>query len=131
MYDLMCAKPISYERNKINNPGSSKFLPTYQATNKSFFIYECVRIPCQATNKGFFIYECVPVRIPHADDRWSVINKYCVTRGGGGGCDEFLRAITSYLFRSLKGALYRIQILCRRYTFWSYPAGLTIADPPG
>ena len=31
----------------------------------------------------------------------------------------------------LKGALYRIQILCRRYTFWSYPAGLTIADPPG
>ena len=31
----------------------------------------------------------------------------------------------------LKAALYRIQILCRRYTFWSYPAGLTIADPPG
>ena len=31
----------------------------------------------------------------------------------------------------LKGALYRIHILCRRYTFWSYPAGLTIADPPG
>ena len=31
----------------------------------------------------------------------------------------------------LKGALYRIQILCRRYTFWSYLAGLTIADPPG
>ena len=30
-----------------------------------------------------------------------------------------------------KGALYRIQILCRRYTFWPYPAGLTIADPPG
>ena len=28
----------------------------------------------------------------------------------------------------LKGALYIIQILCRRYTFWSYPAGLTIAD---
>ena len=23
----------------------------------------------------------------------------------------------------IKGALYRIQILCRRYTFWSYPAG--------
>ena len=32
---------------------------------------------------------------------------------------------------SVKGALYIIQILCRRYTFWSYPAGLTIADPPG
>ena len=31
----------------------------------------------------------------------------------------------------VKGALYRIQILCRRYTFWSYPAGLTIADTPG
>ena len=31
----------------------------------------------------------------------------------------------------IKGALYRIQILCRRYTFWSYPAGLTIADPRG
>ena len=30
----------------------------------------------------------------------------------------------------IKGALYRIQILCRRYTFWSYPAELTIADPP-
>ena len=36
-----------------------------------------------------------------------------------------------FLTRFLKGALYRIQILCRRYTFWSYPAGLTIADPPG
>ena len=33
--------------------------------------------------------------------------------------------------KSIKGALYIIQILCRRYTFWSYPAGLTIADPPG
>ena len=31
----------------------------------------------------------------------------------------------------VKGALYIIQILCRRYTIWSYPAGLTIADPPG
>ena len=31
--------------------------------------------------------------------------------------------------QEFKGALYRIQILCRRYTFWSYPAGLTIADP--
>ena len=29
-----------------------------------------------------------------------------------------------------KGALYIIQMLCRRYTFWSYPAGLTISDPP-
>ena len=34
------------------------------------------------------------------------------------------------MLQQLKGALYRIQILCRRYTFWSYPAGLTIADPP-
>ena len=77
----MCAKPILYERKKINNPGSSKFLPTYQATNKGFFIYECVRIP-------------------HADDHWSVINIISVTRGGGGYfCDEFLRAITSYLVR--------------------------------
>ena len=33
--------------------------------------------------------------------------------------------------QSIKGELYRIQILCRRYTFWSYPARLTIADPPG
>ena len=28
----------------------------------------------------------------------------------------------------LKGALYRIQILCRRYTLWSYPAGITKAE---
>ena len=33
--------------------------------------------------------------------------------------------------QSIKGALYRIQIICQRYTFWSYPARLTIADPPG
>ena len=33
--------------------------------------------------------------------------------------------------RWFKGALYKIQILCRRYTFWSYPAGLIIADSPG
>ena len=32
---------------------------------------------------------------------------------------------------NFKGALYRIQIICRRYTFWSYPGWLTIADPPG
>ena len=32
-------------------------------------------------------------------------------------------------FDRVKGTLYRIKILCRRYTFWSYPAGLTIADP--
>ena len=32
---------------------------------------------------------------------------------------------------TFKGALYIIKILCRRYTFWSYPAGLTIANPPG
>ena len=31
----------------------------------------------------------------------------------------------------IKGALYRIQILCRRYIFLSYPAELTIANPPG
>ena len=35
------------------------------------------------------------------------------------------------MFWLFKGALYRIQIICRRYTFWSYPTGLTIADPPG
>ena len=28
----------------------------------------------------------------------------------------------------LKEGLYRIQILCRRHPFWSYPAGLTIAE---
>ena len=45
---------------------------------------------------------------------------------------EFAPATTLLaLISKLKGALYRIQILCRRYTFWSYPAELTIADPPG
>ena len=42
--------------------------------------------------------------------------------------------MTSFTVKSrgcIKGTLYIIQILCRRYTFWSYPAGLTIADPPG
>ena len=38
---------------------------------------------------------------------------------------------TSLKRSAIKGALYIIQILCRRYTFWSYPAGLTIADTPG
>ena len=32
---------------------------------------------------------------------------------------------------SVKEGLYRIQILCRRNPFWSYPTGLTIAHPPG
>ena len=39
--------------------------------------------------------------------------------------------INKKLTGKIKGALYRIKILCRRYTFWSYPAELTIADPPG
>ena len=33
--------------------------------------------------------------------------------------------------KPFKEGLYRIQILCRRHPFWSYLAGLTIADPPG
>ena len=37
----------------------------------------------------------------------------------------------SQIHSHIKGALYRIQILCRRYTFWSYPAEITIADTPG
>ena len=41
------------------------------------------------------------------------------------------RSFTAELVEPLKGALYIIQILCRRYTFWSYPTGLTIADPAG
>ena len=53
-------------------------------------------------------------------------------RGGGG---QHFRAIIDYqalLFSYyVKGALYIIQILCRRYTCWSYPAGLTIADSSG
>ena len=43
----------------------------------------------------------------------------------------FWRGQKSQNDRAIKEALYIIQILCRRYTFWSYPAGLTIADPPG
>ena len=35
-----------------------------------------------------------------------------------------------YIALCFKEGLYRIQILCRRHPFWSYPAGLTIADPP-
>ena len=41
------------------------------------------------------------------------------------------RHIHTDCFAMVKGALYIIQILCRRYTFWSYPTGITIADPPG
>ena len=41
--------------------------------------------------------------------------------------DEPVRAHSA----RLKGVLYIIQIIYRRYTFWSYPAGLTIGDPPG
>ena len=33
--------------------------------------------------------------------------------------------------KKIKEGLCRIQILCRRHPFWSYPAGLTITDPPG
>ena len=32
---------------------------------------------------------------------------------------------------TFKDGLHRIQILCRSHPFWSYLAGLTIADPPG
>ena len=44
---------------------------------------------------------------------------------------ESMRTTPNAIQGLIKGALYRIQILCRRYTFWSYPAGLTIADTPG
>ena len=45
-----------------------------------------------------------------------------------------LRCCSSTLcdqLQCLKEGLYIIQILCRRHPFWSNPAGLTIADPPG
>ena len=38
------------------------------------------------------------------------------------GISDHDAVCVTYLER-VKGALYRIQILCRRYTFWSYPAG--------
>ena len=42
------------------------------------------------------------------------------------------RIMSSYIDpKNIKEGLYRIQILCRRHPFWSYPAGLTIADPSG
>ena len=44
---------------------------------------------------------------------------------------HLLKSYDIYKCQLLKGALYRIQILCRRYTFWSVPAGLTIADSRG
>ena len=51
---------------------------------------------------------------------------------GGALSDERIARIHyETVHHGIKGALYRIKILCRRYTFWSYPAGLTIADPPG
>ena len=34
-----------------------------------------------------------------------------------------VKHLTTLIKQVFKGALYRIQILCRRYTFWSYPAG--------
>ena len=43
-----------------------------------------------------------------------------------GNCSDIFCFISS-----IKEGLYRIQILCRRHPFWSYPAGLTIADLPG
>ena len=64
------------------------------------------------------------VRIPHVDTSTAAVLHHSEATVGRGG-------VYSPLSTLLKGALYRIQVLCRRYTFWSYPAGLTIADPPG
>ena len=41
------------------------------------------------------------------------------------------RALSVKVLVSFKEWHDRIQILCRRYPFWSYHAGLTIADPQG
>ena len=54
---------------------------------------------------------------------WNKLSEECVHASS---VNMFKNRIDKYL---VKGALYTIQILCRRYTCWSYPAGLTIADP--
>ena len=49
----------------------------------------------------------------------------------------FIHATYNYtkLYTLCRNYLYNVFYTCkkkhRRYTFWSYPAGLTIADPPG
>ena len=58
----------------------------------------------------------------------------CLIKGSDRSLPANFFDITQDLFIKqhvdFKGALYRIQILCRRYAFWSYPAGLTIAYTP-
>ena len=48
---------------------------------------------------------------------WNKLSEECVHASS---VNMFKNGIDKYL---VKGAMYRIQILCRRYTFWSYPAG--------
>ena len=57
-------------------------------------------------------------------DQWSI---YWLAEEG---LESGLRTILQEE-QSVVVSLYRIQILCRRHPCWSYPAGLTIADPPG
>ena len=54
--------------------------------------------------------------------RGNVIGDVCIA----GQCLNF-----SFKPETIKDVLYGIQILCRRHPLWSYPALLTIADPPG
>ena len=58
-------------------------------------------------------------------------NPFDVRRGSASDKPQFEWVTSGLQSLSIKEGLYRIQILCRRYPFWSYPAWLTIADPPG
>ena len=81
------------------------------------FLTECWKAIIKITDQTFLFFLCYvmlwfPVALS-ASVTWQSARVYFIR------CSMTMK---------LKRGLYRFQILCRRHPFWSYPAGLTIAE---
>ena len=117
------------------------WLMLIEESNRTKVLGETIAVPWSHRNRD------LQTRTP-SEKRWAApllatpwTSRWCSSLRATGTCDIAIGrrcrrdsctercAGSSYqTHETLKEGLYRIQILCRRHPFWSYPAGLTKAE---
>ena len=109
----------------------SRHVNCWCSTQRPSSILDCVGCTAKRSSSLFTAsHDCL----------WTnaILRKHVCSLSSFDGSDTSTRCGPFYTLHSftgrwwcIKGALYIIQILCRRFTFCSYPTGLTITDLPG